>query len=596
MSHFTQGRVAQLSLESQSGGSAVDSGDDFSRTSSSPTDQTWFLPPSTPALLRDAGGDDPGKLGIFSAINIIVGKTIGVGAYTLPPAVLDDVGSVGMALLLWVVGALVSFCGLAVYLELGTALPRSGGERLYLERIFRRPRMLATCMFMAYAVLLGFSAPNAIVLGEYALFAVGVPGASPLAVRAIAVIAVSALCYLHARLPALGLKTINVLGLAKLLILVVVVVCGVAGGLLGVGERPGAASSSDSWGRTTMTTTTAAQRNFTDVWSGSSTQPYDYATALLKVVYCFRGYSTANQVLSDVRRPVRTLRVAAPAALGLVALAYLAVNVAFFLVVDKADVRAAGVAAADAFFRRLFGDALGARVLPWAVLVAAAGNIAATAFAQARVNEELARDGLLPWSTFWTTPPPPGAVTAAAPARGLLLHWAVSVAVIVLPPPGRVYHFLVDLGGYPVSVVSVAVSLGLLHLRRTPAAHWKSPAPAPRAAVGLFAAFNGLLLLLPWIPPAGGRGESAAFASYAYPASALAVLALGALYWCWWRTRGHGRAPRPPTDEPYQPDERRYFLEEEEEEEKQTQSEAVGNVGLRRRAPCGCRMAPGVMD
>ncbi len=64
-----------------------------------------------------------------------------------------------------------------------------------------------------------------------------------------------------------------------------------------------------------------AQRNFSDIWAGSSTQPYDYATALLKVIYCFRGYSTANQVLSDVKNPVRTLKIAAPIALSLVSIA-----------------------------------------------------------------------------------------------------------------------------------------------------------------------------------------------------------------------------------------------------------------------------------
>lgn len=457
-------------------------------------------------------------------------------------------------------------------------MPRSGGERVYLERIFRRPYMLATCMFMAYVVLLGFSTPNAIVLGEYALYAVD---ASPNRwnVRAIAVAAVSALCYVHARHPKLGLRLINVLGVAKMLILVVVILSGIAGGLMGVGVdrdellmgRRLDAPLSDDVGPPPRST---AQRNFTDIWAGSSTQPYDYATALLKVIYCFRGYSTANQVLSDVRDPVRTLKIAAPVALTLVSVSYLALNVAFFLVVDKDDFRSAGVVAAGVFFRNVFGPAAGSHVLPLFVIVSAAGNIAATSFAQARVNEELAKDGLLPFAGFWRTaatsismkpahhgakagrqlPPQPPSDGAGPlpppPSRGLLLHWLVSTLVIVLPPPGRIYNFLVDIGGYPVSVISVAVSAGLLYLHSAQGppseedgeeAGWRSPCRAPRAAVAVFAASNCLLLVLPWIPPRSGRGEDEGFPWFAYPVTALGVLGAGAAWWVWWRFEGVGR-------------------------------------------------------
>lgn len=476
-----------------------------------------------------------------------------------------------VTLLLWVIGSLISFCGLAVYLDLGTAIPRSGGERVYLERIFRKPYMLATCMFMSYVVLLGFSTPNAIVLGEYALYATGTEP-NRWNVRLIAALAVSMLCYVHARCPRTGLKLINTLGVAKMAILVVVVVSGVAGGIMGVGADRETTILEGRRADLVMSGTapsSSAQRNFSDIWEGTSTQPYDYATALLKVIYCFRGYSTANQVLSDVKDPVRTLRVAAPAALAFVSAAYLAVNVAFFLVVDKDEFRSAGVVVAGTFFRKVFGDGLGEHVLPLFVVVSAAGNIAATSFAQARVNEELARQGVLP--RFWLTdrglgeaaadrsvsPSKTRGLAASAqrnnavsrtPSRGLLLHWLVSVAMIVLPPPGKIYNFLVDIGGYPVSVISVAVSLGLLHLHNTPSERWATPCRAPRLAILVSAASNILLLVLPWVPPQGGMGEDDQFPYFTYPATSLGVLGLGALYWFWWRTTeraGTTEATRP---------------------------------------------------
>ncbi|KAG6367536.1 hypothetical protein INS49_001728 [Diaporthe citri] len=536
--------------------------DDESVSIDSPTDQTWFLPhsPGLPPQTPPAQLDE-GKLGVLSAINIIVGKTMGVGAYTVPSAIFSGVGSVGMTLLLWVIGSLISFCGLAVYLDLGTAIPRSGGERVYLERIFRKPYMLGTCMFMSYVVLLGFSTPNAIVLGEYALYATGTEP-NRWNVRLIAALAVSLLCYVHARCPRMGLRLINTLGVAKMAILVIVVVSGVAGGIMGVGADRESAIIEGRRVDLVMSGTapsSSAQRNFSDIWEGTSTQPYDYATALLKVIYCFRGYSTANQVLSDVKDPVRTLRIAAPAALAFVSAAYLAVNVAFFLVVDKDEFRSAGVVVAGTFFRKVFGDTLGEHVLPLFVVVSAAGNIAATSFAQARVNEELAKQGVLP--RLWLTDrghelaaadrsSSPSKIRGLAasrnnaasrtPSRGLLLHWLVSVAMIVLPPPGKIYNFLVDIGGYPVSVISVAVSLGLLHLHDSPSERWATPCRAPRAAILVSAASNVLLLVLPWVPPQGGMGEDDQFPYFTYPATSLGVLGLGALYWFWWRTTERG--------------------------------------------------------
>jgi amino acid transporter len=224
--------------------------------------------------------------------------------------------------------------------------------------------------------------------------------------------------------------------------------------------------------------------------------------------------------------------------------------------------KSAGVVVAGIFFRNVFGAGIGGRILSVFVIISAAGNIAATSFAQARVNEELAKDGLLPWSGFWTSK---GASNVDAggsssvaeklerheqssitPRRGLLLHWVVSVAAIVLPS-GHVYSFLIDVGGYPVGVISAAVSLGLLYLYANPREKWTSPCRANMFCIVLFAFANVLLLILPWIPPSGSRGEGgngesgSDFPYYAYPATAVALLASGALYWGYWRTWGNGK-------------------------------------------------------
>lgn len=342
--------------------------------------------------------------------------------YPVPSSIFAGVGSVGMSIMMWVLGALISFCGLAVYLDLGTAIPRSGGERVYLERIFRKPYMLSTCMFLTYVVLLGFSAPNCIILGEYAVYNSG-GTLNGWNARSIGVGVITLSCLIHARAPKLGLKVINVLGVAKIIIMIAVVILGFASSLLGQERKQ---------------YQTTAERNFASIWAGSSTQPYDYATALLKVIYCFRGYSAANQVLSDVKNPKKTLRLAAPIALGLVSVGYVLVNVAYFLVVDEEDFKASGVVVGAHFFRNVFGELVGERVLPCLIIASAFGNIAATSFAQARVNQELGCDGLLPFPSLRHV----GQKTEIAPPlAGLFLHWLISMIVILIPL-GDVYVFL----------------------------------------------------------------------------------------------------------------------------------------------------------
>ena len=68
--------------------------------------------------------------------------------------------------MLWVLGFLLSFAGLFVWLELGTMFPRSGGEKVYLETIYPRPKSLATVFYATQAILLGFTASGCIVFAN----------------------------------------------------------------------------------------------------------------------------------------------------------------------------------------------------------------------------------------------------------------------------------------------------------------------------------------------------------------------------------------------------------------------------------------------
>ena len=52
----------------------------------------------------------------------------------------------------------------------------------------------------------------------------------------------------------------------------------------------------------------------------------------------FHGYASINSVLSEVRDPVRTIKLAAPLAVTSVAAVYFFINISYFAVVSKRDI------------------------------------------------------------------------------------------------------------------------------------------------------------------------------------------------------------------------------------------------------------------
>lgn len=87
-----------------------------------------------------SGREDPAQgnlqraLGFAFGIAVAVGATIGVGILRTPGIVAGHMGSVSLALLIWVLGAAYVMLGVNYTAELATAIPRSGGPYVFAER------------------------------------------------------------------------------------------------------------------------------------------------------------------------------------------------------------------------------------------------------------------------------------------------------------------------------------------------------------------------------------------------------------------------------------------------------------------------------
>jgi len=191
--------------------------------------------------------------------------------------------------------------------------------------------------------------------------------------------------------------------------------------------------------------------NFHKIFEGSTSNLNSLATALVKTNFAFVGWHNAFNVLGEVKSadPVSTIRKAGFISLSLVTVLFVLINVAYVAAVPREEIRHSGQLIAALFFRRVFGDSWGAKVLPAMVALSSFGNIVAVTAGQARVLREVARQGLLPYSTFFVSTKPFG-----TPLAPVALQYAFTVFVIVAIPGEDAFNFMVDLASYPKLVSS----------------------------------------------------------------------------------------------------------------------------------------------
>jgi amino acid transporter len=315
-----------------------------------------------------------------SAYILVISRVIGSGIFATPGVIVQSVGSVGLSLTLWIAGAIIAACGLAVSLEYGCMLPRSGGEKVYLEFTYRKPRFLASTLVAVQAVLLGFTASNCIVFAQYTSFAFDLDASDCLR-KSIAVALLTAITIIHSCFLNTGIFIQNFLGWVK----VGLVIFMIFAGLSVVIFQPKGVD-----GRSRSQFPTGA-----NIWKDTDWSWGIISTSLFKVFYSYAGLSNINNVLNEVKNPIRTLKTVSVTALITACLFYLLVNIAYFIVIPLDEIRESQELIAALFFERSFGPRVGKTLLPCAVALSAAGNVMVVTFALVRYS---ARVGQVTWT------------------------------------------------------------------------------------------------------------------------------------------------------------------------------------------------------
>ncbi|CAH02514.1 Mup1p [Kluyveromyces lactis] len=453
------------------------------------------------------------KLGLISCIGLICNRMLGTGIFAVSSTIYTLSGSVGLALIMWAVGAIIALAGLYVYMEFGTAIPRNGGEKNYLERIFPAPKFFVTCMYGAYVFFLGWAAGNSVNTAVMFLTAANAD-ITEWNQRGIGVAVVGFAFLINSVNVKVGLYIQNILGIFKIGVVLFIAVTGWVA--LGGGLKDGYKTD-----------------NFHNAFEGTgNATAYGIVNALYNVIWSFVGYSNVNYALGEVKNPVRTLKIAGPTSLIFLAIVYIFVNIAYFAVVPKEVFRTSKLILVADFFELAFKSDSAKKAASVLVGLSALGNVMSVIFSQGRIIQQLGREGVLPFSNFFATSKP-----FDSPCVGLFQHFIVCTVTIIAPPAGDAYNFVLNLISYPMNIVNFFISAGLLWIhweRKKGRTMWDPPIKAGIPVIAFFMLANLYLIVAPYIPPSNGESVYQSLPYWIHCVVAWGIFAVGGIYWVVW--------------------------------------------------------------
>ena len=317
---------------------------------------------------RDAWGERLTRhLGLWSAVAVLIGSTIGSGIFRVPALIAGEIGSAGPVLLLWLIGGVVALAGALTLAELSAALPRSGGVFAFiLEGFGPLPAFL---FGWSELVVLRASALGAIatIFAEYLGYFIPF---TPMQVRYVAAGAV-VLCglfnYVGVNVAAAVNNVTTALKFAAL--------AGLA--LLAFVAGQGAT------GHFT-----------TGPVGGTGVTISVMATALVAVMWTYDGWADLSFMGGEVRDPARNLPLALLIGTAGIVVVYGLINVAYIYLVPISEMGSSKLIAADAAQRIPILGAGGAGVISGMVMLSCFGSLNGSMMTGPRIFFAMADRGL----------------------------------------------------------------------------------------------------------------------------------------------------------------------------------------------------------
>jgi len=329
----------------------------------------------TQQLDGDDGDKDGGvrlkrEVGLLGGVSIVTGVIIGSGIFVSPVGVVENVHSVGLSLVIWF------WCGFSATLlalcfaEIGTTIPKSGGEYAYVRETFG-PLPAFLILWMNLVLLTPATvAASACIFATYVLKpAFPTCDVPDIAIRLIAAVVILIVTAINVYGVKAATKIQIFFTACKLLALTIVVVTGIY--YLAAGLTP----------------------NLDNVWEDSTTDPGSIAIGILSGFWAFGGWNYLNFLTGELQRPERNLPLSIAIGMLITTFFYLLANLAYFAVLTPMEMLES-TAVAVTFAEKSLGGF--AAVMPLFVACSVFGAMNGQVLGNSRVYFQGACDGCLP--------------------------------------------------------------------------------------------------------------------------------------------------------------------------------------------------------
>ncbi|HYW08250.1 MAG TPA: amino acid permease [Longimicrobium sp.] len=364
-------------------------------------------PAAPPAAQASPDSEFKQGLSLLDATMLVVGSMIGSGIFIVSSDIARQMNSPGGLLLVWVATGLITVFGALSYGELAAAMPKAGGQYVFLrEGLGRLPGFLygwtlflviqtgtIAAVAVAFARFLGVFFP-AVSPDLFVKFGkIDSPGEGFIELglswqRVVAIVIIALLTAVNMR----GLREAkwiqNTFTFAKTGALIGLILLGIF-----IGRNADAMGSNFSF-------------FWADTVSGSrATQFLGMELLLPPIVLAFGGamvgslfsadaWNNVTFAAAEVRNPQRNLPLALAMGTGLVTLLYLLANVAYLMVLRLSEIQNAPEDRVGTLaMREMLGEP-GLYIMAAAILISTFGCINGLILAGARVYYAMARDGL----------------------------------------------------------------------------------------------------------------------------------------------------------------------------------------------------------
>lgn len=320
--------------------------------------------PSAPTLKR--------SLGLWTAIAVVIGSTIGSGIFRSPAGIADKLPGPLPMLSVWAVGGIFALCGALTLAEVASALPQTGGIYVFVRDGWGR--LAAFLLGWGQLVMIRAASLGAIAItfSEYLHRVLGIDPVAPehvMQVRIGAALAILLTGLFNIIGVRLGTALINLTVIAKYGGLLFIVAIAFILGLPATGGHFTPLIPS-----TTSITTTA------------------YGLALVSTLWAFDGWADLSYAAGEVKDPQRVLPRALIGGTLLVSAIYLMANLAYLAVMPIEEIRHSKLVAADVA-QRLIGPG-GVVFVAVTVMLSTFGTLNASLFTTPRIFFAMADDKL----------------------------------------------------------------------------------------------------------------------------------------------------------------------------------------------------------